>query len=351
MTRRIKAPYRILDCGGWTDTSFMPGGKGACANVAINLGVHVDFTPDNTSSLDILHQANGKTESIPLPFPVTERNPETLTEAAIAALNLTEGQGGSITIRSDMPPGSGLGGSASYGVALLAALAPDMAADRHAIATLAQELETKWLGHSCGTQDQMAAAYGGVSFSEIEYPRFTHDAIGLGNRFTLELESGFLLVYTGESHFSTHMHLTVVDELEHGVEKVVEAFHTLHACARDAATALRLKDLTQYKRVVNRNWEAQKALHHDITTPAIESLHELITSIDPQAAFKGCGSGGGGSISLIVDPMKQSQIAEIVKTKFPSMQVWQDVKINTAGVSSLESKHESREWGTHVLTH
>jgi D-glycero-alpha-D-manno-heptose-7-phosphate kinase len=311
----------------------MPGGRGAVCNVAINLGVHVAFTPNESSTLKLLHEASGHEETVVLPFPILHQKPKTLAEAAVAAINLGGNQGGDVIVRSDTPPGSSLGGSATYSVALLVALDPARLSDRHALAALAQELETKWLGHSCGTQDQMAAAYGGISFSEITYPEFTQEQIQLSEDFLHRFESSLLLVYTGESHFSSGMHHTVIDELERGVDSVVSAFHHLHECAREAASALRSEDINHYKAVVNQNWEAQKALHKDITTDTIESLHQAVLALDQNAAFKGSGAGGGGSVAVLVEPDKRAEIADSIKTTFPSMKVWDDVSINTSGVA------------------
>src|SRR6266545_2026488 len=165
---KIRAPYRILDCGGWTDTSFMPSGVGACCNVTVTLYVSMEYQPNQSPMLVMEHQASSSVQTIQLPFAGV---PKTLAEAAAKALTLTTG--GTITVQSDAPSGSGLGGSASYSVALLSTLEPELLRNKHNLAVLARELETKWLGNSCGTQDQMAAAFGGVSYSEIHYPEFT----------------------------------------------------------------------------------------------------------------------------------------------------------------------------------
>jgi D-glycero-alpha-D-manno-heptose-7-phosphate kinase len=338
MKRIVTAPYRILDCGGWTDTSFMPGGKGACTNVAINLSVHITFEPKNSHKLIIRHRASESEEVIDLPFKTEGNKIKTLAEAAVAALQLSVGDGGIVTVESDVLPGSGLGGSATYAVALLGALNPKLISDQLRISSLAQELETKWLGHSCGTQDQMAAAYGGVSFSEIKYPSFTHESIQLSPEFLSLLEDNLLVVYTGESHFSSAMHHTVIEELERGVESVVAAFHTLHECGRKAAEALRDNNMEAYKEILNQNWTAQKQLHKGITTENIESLHALARSVDSSLAFKGSGAGGGGSVALIVDSEKRSTIASIIREKYPNMMVWDNLRVaQGVAIKSLEA--------------
>ncbi len=329
----IRAPYRIFDCGGWTDTSFMPGGKGVCTNVAISLYVHVKFTPDQSNTLTVFHEATQNTESITLPI---ERRPETLAEAAAKALELGSSDGGNITVTSDVPHGSGLGGSATYSVALIAALQPKFLHDKHGLAAFAQKLETEWLGNSCGTQDQMGAAFGSISTSQITYPDFTHESINLDTAAIKAIEDGLILVYTGASHFSSEMHMTVVQELLNDNQKVVNAFYQIKDSATEATEALRANDLNAYKMILNKNWSAQKDLHPKITTEEIEQLHHIVEQIDPDAGFKGSGAGGGGSIACLVDPLKKAAIVDTIHKELPHMMVWDNLTIDLTGATLLE---------------
>lgn len=310
----------------------MPGGKGACCNVTVSLYVYCDFEKNSSSTLTIEHLASGKTESLSLPF---KDHPKTLAEAAAKALHLTDNDGGLIRVESDVPPGSGVGGSASYSVALLAALNPSLLEDKHRLAGLAQELETKWLGNSCGTQDQTAAAFGFISSSAIEYPQFTHEKVAISPAMKDQIEACLLLVYTGQSHFSSEMHHTVIRELEAGNVQVVQAFHDLKTCGEEAAERLVADDFDGYKQVLNKNWEAQKALHPEITTHAIESLYAFIRELDPALAFKGSGAGGGGSIGVLVDPTKKKEIAHAIESHFPMMMVWDSLTIDPDGARTL----------------
>ena len=80
-----------------------------------------------------------------------------------------------VTLTSPVPPGSGLGTSASVLVALIAALQAlgGCVPDAQQLAQAAHEVETVDLARQSGVQDQIAAAFGGANFvSIVPYPRF-----------------------------------------------------------------------------------------------------------------------------------------------------------------------------------
>ena len=72
-------------------------------------------------------------------------------------------------VRSDAPPASGLGSSAALGVAAIGALSRYHGRNllAHEVARESQFLEVEELKLESGVQDQLASAYGGVSFMEV----------------------------------------------------------------------------------------------------------------------------------------------------------------------------------------
>jgi len=85
-----------------------------------------------------------------------------LIKAACKVLAIGSVPGLEIRTRSDAPPGSGLGTSASLGVAVIGALVKytGMSILPGEIAYMAYRLEAEELRLLTGTQDQYAAAYG-----------------------------------------------------------------------------------------------------------------------------------------------------------------------------------------------
>src|SRR5262249_60502042 len=72
-------------------------------------------------------------------------------------------------------------------------------------------------------------------------------------------------------------------------------FDELARAAVAGKEALLSGDLDAFSAAMNANWEAQKALHPDITTPEIEALHRAVFRAGA-LGFKANGAGGGGGL-------------------------------------------------------
>ena len=303
MEWRARAPVRFCDLGGWTDTRIVP--RGAVLNFSARLYTHVTLTVREGQSGCTLESLDTE-EKIQV---ADVRRMEydgvlDLLKAAVARSGIETKVGGlypsrrqiTLQVRSSAPPASGLGSSAALGVAAIGALARYSHRHLlpHEVARESQLLETQELKLECGVQDQFASAYGGVNFMEVEYPNARVFPVPLENSVRCELEDRFLLVYTGKSHFSSGMHQKVISEADqHAAE-----FEALTAAAIDGKEALLTGDLARFAAAMNANWEAQKRLHPDITTPEIEALHDAVTAAGA-VGFKANGAGGGGTVTVL----------------------------------------------------
>lgn len=291
-----RAPVRICDIGGWTDTWFYP--RGAVFNIAVdlfnyirvsinsqnfirvyseNLEIHTDFNIDN-----IVY--DGKLD---------------LLKAVIKVMGINKGI--DVNIRSDVPPGCGTGTSASVAVALITALANFQGEQKDSaeIASLAHQIETDELKLESGVQDQYAAAYGGINFMEIDYPSVKITPINISKSRIYEYENQLMLVYFG-SRSSSEIHEAVIEKFKQKDEKVIKAFDTIKNCALEMRNSSKLT-MEEIGEILNTNWEAQKQLHPLMTNKSIENA-EKIARNKGALGFKCNGAGGGGSATVLANP-------------------------------------------------
>jgi D-glycero-alpha-D-manno-heptose-7-phosphate kinase len=207
---------------------------------------------------------------------------------------------------ADTPPGCGVGTSAAVAVCLIEALSCLNGSHllQHQVAQLAQALETQELRLECGVQDQYAAAYGGMSFMEIEYPQVHVSPVRIPDSTVNELNERLLLIYTGESRLSDQVHRRVIERYESGDAEAVGAMDTLRQTPVVAKNALLDSDFGALAEAISANWEAQKKLHPSITTDLIERAFE-VASRAGAAAGKANGAGGGGSITFLCEPGRE----------------------------------------------
>ena len=197
----------------------------------------------------------------------------------------------------------------------------------HEIARESQLLEVENLKLECGVQDQLASAYGGVNFMEVEYPNARIFPLHLEPSVVCELEDRLVLIYTGKSHFSSGMHQKVIAE----ADQHRDDFDTLAEAAVAGKEALLAADFVAFGQAMNTNWAAQKRLHPDITTPEMEAFHEAAFRAGA-LGFKANGAGGGGTVTILAERNKSHLVAraaqELGMTVLPALidttglQVW-----------------------------
>jgi D-glycero-alpha-D-manno-heptose-7-phosphate kinase len=327
-TIRARAPVRFCDLGGWTDTRIVP--KGAVLNFTAALYTHVTLQVGAFSEITVESFDTDEQAQIRDIRKIEYDNVLDLFKAAIKRSGVKRGV--RVLARSDAPPGSGLGSSAALGVATIGALAHHLSWHLlpYEVARESQALEVEELGLECGVQDQLASAFGGINFMEVEYPEARVFPVPVDPGVVCELEDRFVLVYTGRSHFSSAMHEKVIAEYEAGHN--VHVFQQLADCAVRGKEALLGRDLDAFAEAMNANWTAQKALHPDITTPEIEALHAK-TRAAGAIGFKANGAGGGGTVTILAqrnrDHLVRTAVEDLgmtvlpAKIDFSGLRVWE----------------------------
>ncbi len=310
MIIRARAPMRLDLAGGWTDVPvFAERHGGAVVNVAITLYTHA-----------LVRRTGGgvRLRALDLGTAVEAQRVEDLradgelglVKAVVRRLAPAEG-GLEVVTRSDAPPGSGLGGSGSLGVALVSAM-DALRGDRRLpaeVAGAAFVIETEEAGIVGGSQDQYAAALGGIQFLAYGEPRVTSTRLRVPGRCLRELEQSLVLCYSGASRFSADTHHAVWGAFGRGEAGVVRALEGLKACAHEMRQALDRGDCAQVAQVLNENWRHQQALAPDMRTPAMAELERVAFEAGADGG-KACGAGAGGCQLFLARPGREFDVAE-----------------------------------------
>ncbi len=296
MSFHAKAPVRIDFAGGWSDVpEFADTEGGAVANAAITLYAHVEC----------LAGGNGyRIHATDIGERVFLRSPaEVLYDGTLdlhkAALNMLPVLGGvEILTSSDVPAGSGLGASGSLDVALLQALALCREEEYEAteLAELGFLLETAELKLAGGRQDQYGAALGGfnaLSFGvgggvEAHPMSVTPEAAA-------DLANHLLIVYSGQSHFSSQTHDRVWQAYREDRGGMGEAIRAMRDLVDPVTGAVESGDWRELARLIDENWTQQQRLDATISTEATRSIEAAVRDAGAWG-LKATGAGAGGCL-------------------------------------------------------
>lgn len=297
---RSKAPLRIGLAGGGTDVSpYSDIYGGNILNATINLFAHATIIPRTDNKIY---------------FYAHDRNQHTVcnleNELAIdGEFDLHKGAYNRI-IRDfvkkplsfelhthvDAPAGSGLGTSSTLMVAILAAFVEwlSIPLGEYDIAHLAYEIERLDLNMAGGKQDQYSATFGGFNFMEFhKEDRVIVNPLRIKRHYIHELESSFILYYTGMSRKSAEIIDSQVRNVNQKQSSSIEAMHRVKEQAQLMKDALLRGELNKIGEILNFGWSNKKKMSTDISNALIDSIYETAI-LAGASGGKVSGAGGGG---------------------------------------------------------
>ena len=297
MTRAIvaRAPTRLDFGGGWTDVPpYTEREGGAVCSVAI--------TRYATATAALDEHAARRAGAAAL-------SDDPLTAAALRRAGIS---GAVAHVSSDVPAGSGLGGSSACGVALAGALAMlrDAPLDPSELAALSRATEVEDLGVAGGYQDHYAAAFGGallLRFSDCA----SVEMLDVPGRSADDLVRRCVLLFTGESRLSGSTIAAVRNAYVAGEPRTVGALARIKVLAGEMAAALRAGDVDALGRLVGEHWVHQCALHPTITTPRIDAVAERAARAGA-LGLKALGASGGGCVLAIAEEGREDELAAAI---------------------------------------
>jgi D-glycero-alpha-D-manno-heptose-7-phosphate kinase len=216
---------------------------------------------------------------------------------ALAAASIDRGV--DVLGASDVPPGSGLGGSGAFQVALLAALHAHRGTDAppRRLAEEACTIEIERLGEPVGRQDPYVAAFGGavaMTFSAGGGVDVAPLAAAPGALD--ELASRLLLVHTGVTRPAGAVLRAQVSSIEVD-PAAMRAMQRIAALGHEVHRLLRAGDVDAYGDLLHEHWCRKRATSPAVTSPGLDALYDEARQAGAVGG-KLLGAGGGGFFLL-----------------------------------------------------
>ena len=215
-------------------------------------------------------------------------------------------------LASEIPPGTGLGSSASVCVNLTKMLAAynHISLSKYELAEQAFHIARNVLGRPVGKQDEYASAFGGLNVISFHPDGTTHvEPLSLEPDLVRELQSSLLLFFTGASHHSW----TILQEQEESTRRTdggtVEYLHEIRKLAEPMKAALVAGELRQFGLLLHEGWEIKKRLSSKISNVQINEMYEAALG-NGAVGGKITGAGGGGFLLLFCQQGYQQNVRE-----------------------------------------
>lgn len=225
-----------------------------------------------------------------------------------ALKNMQWNKGLEIHHDGDLPARSGLGSSSSFAVGLLHALHA-MNGSYCSAEQLAKEaihIEQKILEEFVGSQDQVAAAYGGLN--KIEFFKdgdFSVTPVVINQDRMELLEKHLMFFFTGVSRYASKIAESKIANIKNRYSELT----AMRQMVEEGIEILgsRSTQIDSFGKLMHEGWKFKRSLSDKVSTFEIDEMYQTALSAGAIGG-KITGAGGGGFMLLFVAPEKQADV-------------------------------------------
>lgn len=292
---RAAAAARVDLAGGsldlWPIGQIVP--RAMTVNVAVSLAAMVECRATGTAGIDL---ASRDLLAAYTWRPGQPPGAIVLAEQLCEAFGVVDGW--SIATRSDVPPGSGLGGSSAMSVAIALALRTISGRDLSdaQLVALCRDLEASHLQIPTGVQDFWPALRGGLLCIHYEAGGERLEPLEVSLK---ALASRLVVAYSGHSRVSAETNWALYKRFLDGEPTARRGLEGIARAAEAMRNRLAAGDFDGAGLILEEEWQHRRVLAEGVSTPALEALMSAAKRSGALGG-KACGAGGGGCLAFIV---------------------------------------------------
>lgn len=302
-----KTPYRISFFGGGTDypSWYMKNG-GQVISTTINRYVYIScrslppfFKTHN------LRLAYSKIEEV---NKISELNHKSV-RSVLNYLDIKKNI--EIHYDGDLPARSGMGSSSSFTVGLLSSLLKykKEKISKKKLAKMAIHIEQKISKEFVGSQDQIAASYGGLN--NIKFKKdgnFSVNKINIGIKNLNKLENNLFIFFTGISRTAENIASTY---LFNNKDSYIY-FRSIDKLTNKAKLFLSEGKINEFGLLLDEAWQIKKKLSKRISNNKIDQIYDCAKK-NGALGGKILGAGGGGFLLLYAEKKNHEKLKKSLK--------------------------------------
>ena len=288
-----KTPYRISFFGGGSDyPNWFNRYTGKVLSTTINKHIYIScrFLPNFFN-----HKYRivwSKIENV--------KNVNQIEHLAVKNLlkHLKFNKGLEIHYDGDLPARSGMGSSSCFTVGLMKALEEikERNISKKYLAQKSIYFEQKIMNEIVGSQDQIAASYGG--FNKITFKKNNFRLKKIKNNKSIQkLENNLVLIYTGIHRTAHKIAASYTKKLT--TEKKIY-INKIISLVDEGEKLINSGSINGFGELLNNAWNLKKKLSNSITNKKIDQLYQLLIK-NGAVGGKLLGAGGGGFLLMYVE--------------------------------------------------
>ena len=288
-----KTPYRISFFGGGSDyPNWFNRYTGKVLSTTINKHIYIScrFLPNFFN-----HKYRivwSKIENV--------KNVNQIEHLAVKNLlkYLKFNKGLEIHYDGDLPARSGMGSSSCFTVGLMKALEEikERNISKKYLAQKSINFEQKIMNEIVGSQDQIAASYGG--FNKITFKKNNFRLKKIKNNKSIQkLENNLVLIYTGIHRTAHKIAASYTKKLT--TEKKIY-INKIISLVDEGEKLINSGNIDGFGELLNNAWHLKKKLSNSITNKKIDQLYQLLIKNGAMGG-KLLGAGGGGFLLMYVE--------------------------------------------------
>ncbi len=222
-------------------------------------------------------------------------------------LKFDDSMGLEVTYQGDLPARSGMGSSSTFAVGLINALrtvrgekpnARDLTAD-------AIHLERNILRDRVGSQDQAAAAHGGLNYIEFgKDDSIKVSPITLSQDHFANLNKHLMLFFTGRQRTASSVAEAVIKNLGDRTAQVTR----MQAMAAEGVGVLQSGDIEAFGKLLHEAWTLKRGISDQVSSEFIDRVYAVARE---NGAWGGklLGAGQAGFMCFVVPPERREQVS------------------------------------------
>ncbi len=212
----------------------------------------------------------------------------------------------------DLPARSGLGSSSSFTVGMIHALygLKGMIKSKRDLALDAIHVEQDLIGENVGSQDQIAAAYGGFNKIDLSGAHvISVQPVIMSPERLNHLQDHMMLFFTGLSRNASEVAKTQIKN----IPKTRNELTAMTAIANEGFSIIKnQKPVEEFGKLLKESWQYKRKLSKKISNEKIDTIYATAMKAGALGG-KLLGAGGGGFILFFAPPEIQPKIKEKLK--------------------------------------